>query len=553
MSQAPIVYDSQGSIVPLGRSLGVGGEGTVYEVLGDPARVVKLYHTPVDAERTEKLRALCQLRTDALQRLAAWPIDTLSGPRGHITGLSMPRVSGKPIHLLYGPRSRRKEFPQADWTFLLHAATNLARAFAVVHEHGHVLGDVNHENARVTDQAMIRLIDCDSFQITWNDRTFLCGVGVSTHVPPELQAGSLRVRRTANHDLFGLAVLIFQLLFLGRHPFSGKHAGPGEISLEEAVQGFRFAYKRSAAARLQPPNTPGLWVVSEEVATFFERAFARSGAQDGARPSARAWVHALEAIRLVTCALHGRHTYLSSLPHCPWCEIERSSGIMFFRPARTGKFNLEGVWSQIVEVLPPAPQLPVPAPGVFPISPSAAALRKARRLKLQKLTLLGLMFAAYTPMFLDSSSRTSDPGTLMILLFLAIPVACAYGIKALETRARQSMKPAVWEARSRFDALTARWQTELPNSSFQDRFREAEELRRRYIDLQGPRQRRNARLAPPEPLDAQKGQIESGLLSALDDLRRMARPIIERRNALQAEIEVAARAVAQAEIDLKMV
>ncbi len=41
---------------------------------------------------------------------------------------------------------------------------------------------------------------------------------------------------------FGLAVLLFQLLFLGRHPFSGVFGGRGEMTVVRAVSECRFAY-----------------------------------------------------------------------------------------------------------------------------------------------------------------------------------------------------------------------------------------------------------------------------------------------------------------------
>lgn len=81
--------------------------------------------------------------------------------------------------------------------------------------------------------------------------------------------------RTQNHDAFGLAVLIFQILFMGRHPFSGQYLGAGDMSLERAIQELRFAYGSGAAARLmrQPPFTPDLATASPQVALLFERSF----------------------------------------------------------------------------------------------------------------------------------------------------------------------------------------------------------------------------------------------------------------------------------------
>jgi len=41
----------------------------------------------------------------------------------------MPQVKGyHEIHSLYGPSHRKRTFPQADWSFLVHAARNLASA-----------------------------------------------------------------------------------------------------------------------------------------------------------------------------------------------------------------------------------------------------------------------------------------------------------------------------------------------------------------------------------------------------------------------------------------
>jgi DNA-binding helix-hairpin-helix protein with protein kinase domain len=114
---------------------------------------------------------------------------------------------------------------------------------------------VNDRVTLVTDRALVRLIDCDGFQLTHKGRTHTCDVGVPTHQPPELQ-GKKSFRglvRTQNHDNFGLAVLVFQLLFLARHPFSGTYA-EGAMPLERAIQEHRFVYGAEAAKRgMTPP------------------------------------------------------------------------------------------------------------------------------------------------------------------------------------------------------------------------------------------------------------------------------------------------------------
>ena len=80
----------------------------------------------------------------------------------------------------------------------------------------------------VFKDATVRLIDCDSFQVQDKSRLLPCGVGVPEFIPPELQgkdAGS--VTRDVEHDRFGLAMLTFFLLMMGRNPYAGVYRGAG--------------------------------------------------------------------------------------------------------------------------------------------------------------------------------------------------------------------------------------------------------------------------------------------------------------------------------------
>ena len=338
-------YYSTTEVVRLGRELGRGGEGSVFEIYDQPESVAKIYHEPVSAEKAEKLRQMVALQNEKILRLAAWVTDVLRDqPNGRVVGFVMPRLnSGTAIHELYNPQSRRKLFPAADWRFLIHAAANLARAFAVIHWHGHAVGDVNHGNVVIGRDATVRLIDCDSYHLNAPDKSYLCEVGVSTHTPPELQNHSLReIARTSNHDAFGLAVMIFQLLFMGRHPFSGAYQGAGENTLENSIQNRRFAYGDGAATRQmkQPPGTLPLGAISTKAAILFERAFL----EIENRPTAREWVAALEELEqnLAQCGINSGHYYLQTLQKCPWCKLEGQTGILFFPAKYTGSFDTSG-------------------------------------------------------------------------------------------------------------------------------------------------------------------------------------------------------------------
>jgi DNA-binding helix-hairpin-helix protein with protein kinase domain len=229
--------------IRLGRLLGKGAEGAVYEVAERPDIAAKIYLKDSGPERNDKLVAMQALLTPKLASLTAWPSELLHAPNGRLVGFLMPIMRGsKDIHTLYGPRSRLAEFPQADWRMLVRAAANTARAFAVLHESGCLVGDVNHGGIRVAPDATVKLIDCDSFQVRSSTKTFLCDVGVENFTPPELQGVSFRnTPRTENHDNFGLAVLIFHLLMMGRHPFAGRYRGPEDMPIPKALGQFRYA------------------------------------------------------------------------------------------------------------------------------------------------------------------------------------------------------------------------------------------------------------------------------------------------------------------------
>ncbi|HKQ79798.1 MAG TPA: tetratricopeptide repeat protein [Blastocatellia bacterium] len=366
-SQAEIIRPIHGSfltskseIVRLGRRIGIGAEGAVHEIRDQGNLVAKVYHEP-PPEKGEKLVVLSRLGADRLFNLSAWPVDVLrDAPGGSVVGFLMKRISGaEEVHTLHSPRSRLQKFPEASWAFLIYVAANIARAVATIHEHGLVIGDVNPKNILVTRKATVYLLDVDSFQVSADGKTYRCDGGFPEYTPPELQGVAFRdVDRAQEHDYFGLAVVIFQLLFMGRHPFSGRYLGAGEMPLERAIREFRFAYGVDAEARemRQPPGALALDSIPAALVDLFRRAFLTTD-----RPQPGEWIEQLDALAkaLKKCDLHSGHYYYRELRDCPWCGIESRARVRLFNfllpgdDSRRGHFRLDEIWKDIESVETP--------------------------------------------------------------------------------------------------------------------------------------------------------------------------------------------------------
>lgn len=384
-----MLVDRNGTAISLATELGRGGEGAVYEVAGRPDSVAKVYLKPPGAEHSAKLTAMLKANTATMAKLAAWPTDLVLD-RGKTVGFLMPKVAGfRPAFELYGPKLRLQRFPKADWRFLIRASANTARAFAAVHNANQVIGDVNHGNLVIGQDATVRLIDCDSFQISANGQTWHCEVGVPTHQPPEMQGLQTyaRVIRTPNHDAFGLAVLIFQMLCMARHPYSGRWQRSGDPpAMEEAIRQCYYAYAtgQRSTPLAPPPGSLPMEAVGPTIRGLFDSAFLGGGVAPGGRPTAVRWVSALDelAASLRACPNSSGHHYLSSLRSCPWCELEGKSGISFFPvtfvQGSTGVDGFVLLWQQVEAVTLPSPRSRMPDPPAAKPSAEAKAAGRTR-------------------------------------------------------------------------------------------------------------------------------------------------------------------------------
>lgn len=328
-----------GRALELGGQLDEGGEGVVYEVVGLPL-VAKLLLEPSDPEELSR-RLASLLRRGRSPRMArlltgepprlAWPTATVrvvarAAKDAPVHGFLMPDMRRwfRPLSHLLQPALRAAAFPGATWSTSLAAAATLARLVADLHDAGYVVGDLKPSNLWVDEHGNVGASDVDSFQFSDGTATFRCLARTPDYTAPEClrDANALPDAQT---DDFVLAIVIYQLLLDGMHPFSGIPAdGSRYLSIDDNILHGRARIACPSAVRPMP-GAPPVSALPRRPRDEFIRCFgAGSGADRMARPTALEWAAALDAEqaadRLRNCRVNPGHVYTADRPWCPWCD-----------------------------------------------------------------------------------------------------------------------------------------------------------------------------------------------------------------------------------------
>ncbi|GJQ37583.1 MAG: hypothetical protein JETCAE01_35930 [Anaerolineaceae bacterium] len=316
----------------------------------------------------------------------------------------------------------------------------------------------------------------------------LPAVGGAHFTPPELQAVASfdQVPRTSNHDNFGLALLIFHLLFGGRHPYSGipLRNDAGE-ALEKDIQAFRYAYAPDGQRRgfNPPPKSIPISIVPDPIQAMFTFAFTEDGAKGG-RPTAQQWVTALDGLRrqLKRCASTPMHLYLSHLGRCPWCVLE-DHGVIYFLDVRVGVaptgttgFVLARIWAAI-EAVPPPPAVQIPSLAAFAVKPAPLppGITQKGTITFWRVVIVGIALWLFTVI----------PGAWFLVLGAAWWAWAAVGDlggdeRKAERTKRQAAKDAAQQA---YDQIVGRIRQEISPEAFAKKKQDLAKLRDEYQQL----------------------------------------------------------------------
>ena len=315
-----------------------GGEGKVYEIIGKPKLVAKLYKNNLNT--TEKERKLITMVDNPPDKNVmdqiSWPVDVLYDNRHTFVGFVMPKLSiNEELNVIYeyGTTAKYKNIP---WINKIIVAKNLCVVLDAVHKAGHVVGDLNPKNISVDpNTGHVIFVDTDSYHIEDNGTVYRCSVGMPEYLPAEIQKkmkGGLSSCSlptfSQNSDNFALAVHIFQLLMNGCHPFSCRVL-PSQASVafpqptDNILNGV-FPFMQPSAGTAIPMYAPPIDVLPDDMKALFARAFIVGHCDPAQRPSAEEWHHALCELEknLITCKKCSHHQYFNGITKCPWCEAD---------------------------------------------------------------------------------------------------------------------------------------------------------------------------------------------------------------------------------------
>src|SRR5207244_4384668 len=131
------------------------------------------------------------------------------------------------------------------------------------------------------------LISTDGYQVTDAHSGYPCRQGLAEYTAPEFQGASAGTARSREQDHFALAVLIFQLLMQGAHPFAGRCITGTPTALGERIAAGHWPYCSGWPVPYAPePRVAPLTVLPPRIQVLLRRCFEDGHLAAAHRPDA---------------------------------------------------------------------------------------------------------------------------------------------------------------------------------------------------------------------------------------------------------------------------
>ncbi|AKG69639.1 DNA-binding protein [Serratia fonticola] len=382
-NKSQVFYNEKRQPLQLGALIKSGGAGSVYHLASQPGSVAKIYHDSIDkALYQRKIQAMLQhvpdippiaLAEDSLVQLA-WPTSPLLNTRGEFVGFVMPELDVKrSIELEYILQPRQAEAAKLPDGIgvKVSLATNLCTLVAALHQQQHRIIDMKPVNLRFYRESLyVALLDCDGFSIEGGGERFPAGQFTAEYLAPEFQkTGKVPEKQEEWQDRFALAVILFQLLNFGLHPYSGRpQSSKIATDLPGRIAAGCYAYGLTANKLMAPAPVSMHTLLPNDLRLMFDKAF---GPLAASRPSAREWASVLRPYalpaqkKIVVCKANKRHQHFAGLA-CPECTRKKQMQ-KALQAARSAKRQAPQRQVAPAYVPPPRPA-PTPPPPSFKLT-----------------------------------------------------------------------------------------------------------------------------------------------------------------------------------------
>lgn len=349
---------SQPLEIDLSKKIGEGATATVYRVIfGNELLAAKIYK-PERTFSSHKLEAMLQsppaevVTNDDGQTFIqyTWVKYLLKDGSENLVGFLMHFVDQRSTNSLdtYYDPVLIKRLPSKMHTALslrIEIARNLCDLIDRLHDVGHYFIDIKPQNIRVyRDNNKVVLMDCDGYSIKNNQSSpdrFPADLISTDFIAPEVLKNHLSPNSLGEEqDRYGLAVLLFQLLNRGTHPFQGVVTDPSiqvTTNDERAALGL-YPHGRTPHPAVKPRQQSIHELLPDYTCTLFDQAFT---ALD--RPSAKQWKNHFQSIldnkQLVRCKEHPSeisHIHFAG-KGCIGCKIEELEKNKVSLPPRSYK------------------------------------------------------------------------------------------------------------------------------------------------------------------------------------------------------------------------
>ncbi|MDR1301067.1 MAG: hypothetical protein LBK43_01170, partial [Treponema sp.] len=268
-----------------------GGEGSVYVLEDKPGTLVKIYHADkLNANRYEyqqKIDTMVSIKNNFESIDVCWPLISIYNSLGQWIGYAMKRGFGSPMRYLAHGVAYKKHFPNLNRVLLLQFLLSFLKNIEILHSKNVFIGDYNLLNFLCNKgNNKVTMIDCDSYQVTINGKYFPCPVGSPDLTPIEHHNKNFKqVVRTVASENFSLAIILFECLMLGRHPYD---IVGGDDPVTNLRQG-NFPYGKD---NKEIPQGPWYHIWSHipyRIKSLFIQNFTEGVTDPNKRPGVRMW------------------------------------------------------------------------------------------------------------------------------------------------------------------------------------------------------------------------------------------------------------------------